>query len=93
MQIPFQIKGETIYLVADDSNYALAKVNERVRDGKAVTELESYKFFANIGQALNKITDLKVKRSEAQTLQELRQAIEAAQEEVMSVWNASAEAR
>lgn len=93
MKIPFQVKNETIYLVADDNNYALARMTERTRKGEATTELESFKWFANIGSALNRIIDLKVKRSDAQTLLELRQLIEAAQLDVMKVWNTSAEVR
>jgi len=93
MQIPFQIKDETIYLVADDNNYALARIIERTRKGETTTELESFKWFSNIGSALNRIIDLKVKRSDAQTLLELRQVIESAQAEVMKAWDNSAESR
>lgn len=90
MKIPFQLKGETIYLVADDNNYALARTKERTRDGVVTTEQEPFKWFANIGSALNRIIDLKVKRSDAQTLLELRQVIETAQEEVMQAWKTAA---
>ena len=93
MQIPFNIKGETIYLVSDDNNYALARITERTRKGEKTTELESFKWFSNIGSALNRIIDLKVKRSDAQSLMELRQVIETAQAEVMKVWDTSAEVR
>lgn len=93
MQIPFQVKNETIYLVADDNNYALARSVKRTRKGETTTELESFKWFANIGGALNRIIDLKVKRSDAQSLMELRQVIETAQVEVMKAWDTSAEVR
>lgn len=93
MQISFQVKDETIYLVADDNNYALARPVKRTRNGDTTTELESFKWFANIGSALNRIIDLKVKRSNAQSLLELRQVIEAAQAEIVKVWDTSAEVR
>ena len=93
MLIPFQLKNETIYLSADENNYCLARQRERTRDGVTTTELENFKWFANIGNALNKIIDMKVKASDAKNLSELKQVIESARDEVMQTWKASAEAR
>ena len=45
MQIPFNIKDETIYLTADDNNYCLSRKRERNKGTEIITELESFKWF------------------------------------------------
>ncbi|HEY3307921.1 MAG TPA: hypothetical protein VGJ93_05665 [Desulfuromonadaceae bacterium] len=90
MKIPFTIKGEEIILTADDNNYCLARERERMRNGVNVTELEPFKWFSDIGAALNRIIDLKCKRSDAQSLQELRHVIEQSRKEVLEAWRTSA---
>jgi hypothetical protein len=90
MQIPFIIKGEEIILTADENNYCLAKRRERTRNGVTTNELEAFKWFAEIGAALNRVIDLKVKRCDAQSLQELRQVIDQSRKEVLEAWKASA---
>lgn len=90
MLIPFNIKDDTIYLIADGSNYALATARERNRNGVVTTEYESFKWFPTINTALTRIIDLKVKRSDATTLIELRKDIEAAHAEVMAAWKVAA---
>jgi hypothetical protein len=87
LQIPFELKDETIYLIApDDLNYAFARKRERTRNGITETEFIQYKWFSDINSALVRIMDLKVKRSDAKSLQELRLVIEQARKEVMEVW-------
>ncbi len=90
MQIPFTIKNEIVYLCCDENNYTLARSRERTRDNVTTTELETFKWFASIGAALNKLIEMKVKAAEIKTLQELRQVIEAARDEVNKAWNATA---
>ena len=92
MQIPFTIKNETVYLTADDNNYSLSRERERTREGVTTTELEAFKWFANLDGALNRLVDLKVKSSDAKSLMELKQALELAREEVTQTWKVTAEA-
>lgn len=93
MQIPFEIGNDTVYLCCDENNYTLARKRERTREGRITTELEAFKWFANIGNALNRLIDMKVKASDAKSLSELRQVIESARDEVNSVWSMAAERR
>jgi hypothetical protein len=51
------------------------------------SEWEAYKFFASLPSALKKVADLKVRKSEATTLEQLRNDIEAARQDICSVWN------
>jgi hypothetical protein len=87
MQIPFTIKGETIFLCCDDNNYTLAKIRERNRGDQLVNELENFKWFASLEGALNRLIDLKVKSSDAKSLIELKQVIESARDEVTQAWS------
>src|SRR4051812_13264400 len=91
MEIPFQIKDETIYLIADYNSYSLAFAKHRNRNGVDSIELEPFKWFASISQALNRLIDMKVRASDAKNLLELRQIITSARDEVNEVWRTSAE--
>lgn len=90
MEIAFNLKNETVYLCSDENNYTLARKRERTRDGETAIELENFKWFACIGNALNRLIDMKVKTSDAKSLLELRQVIEQAKDEVNEAWKASA---
>jgi hypothetical protein len=87
MQIPFQLKNEIVYLTADESNYTLARQCDRTRDGVTNSELVAFKWFASIGAALSKIIEMKVKASDAKSLLDLKQVIEAARAEIMAAWS------
>jgi len=90
MEIPFNIGGDEVLLIADENNYCLARRRERIRDGVITTELEAFKWFADIGSALNRVIDMKVKRSDTTTLLGLKKVIEESRDEVVSAWRASA---
>lgn len=88
MNVPFQIKNETILLRADSMNYELCRRKFRTdKDtGEKVEEWEPFKFFSTLEQALNRIIDLKVRASEARTLKELLLALETARQDVCGLW-------
>jgi hypothetical protein len=89
MDIQFQLKsGEQILLRADENNYELCRTRNRTdrKTGKVVEEWEPFKWFASLEQAFNKIIDLKVKASDAHTLDELKQDLIAARQDVSTEW-------
>lgn len=92
MNILFNIKNETVLLRADCLNYELCKsVTRKDRiTGESISEWEPFNYFVSLEQALNKIISLKIRASEARSLAELKSDLEAARNEVCSVWDTSA---
>lgn len=90
MRIVFDLKdGEQIMLRGDNWNYEICKINRSTNEetGQETENIVPFKFFQSLPQALNKLLDLKVRSSQAVTLKELADDLEAARSEIMSVWS------
>ena len=92
MELKFARKNrEQIMLRADDLNYELCKIGHRKDKvtGQFEEEWVGFKWFASADQALNKIVDLKLRASDARSIQELRADLAAARAEITSAWTTS----
>lgn len=89
MNIQFTVKNEQILLRADSLNYELCRSRTRKDEetGESVEEWTPVLFFASLSQCLNKLIDLKVRASDATTLKELANDVEAARAEIMAAWS------
>jgi hypothetical protein len=90
MNIQIVIKNnDKILLRADESNYELCRIKRHTDkvSGKIIEEWVPEKYFATLGQALNRVIDMKVRASDARTLAELKIVIESAQADVCGVWD------
>jgi len=90
MNIEITIKNnESVLLRSDEFNYELCRIKRRTEKttGQLIEEWVPDKYFASLGQALNRVLDLKVRASDARTLIELRDIIKAAEREIMADFN------
>jgi hypothetical protein len=87
MNVLFTIQNEQILLRADVQNYELCHLKNRTdADGNVTAGWETFKFFASLPQALNRLLDMKVRASEAKNLKQLAADLEAARVEIMAAW-------
>ena len=91
MNVQFTIKNEQVMLRADEQNYEVCKLSSRKdRDtGEECDEWVPFKFFASLEQALSRIIDMKVRASDARTLEELKKDYD---ESFVNEWLALVEA-
>jgi len=89
MQIQFQIGKEKVLLRSSESCFELCRLRQRTdkESGEVLNEWIAEKYFASLEQGLSKLLDLKVKASEATTLQQLRKDLDKARAEIMNAWS------
>ena len=88
MELIFDLKDEPIMLRASDLCYEICRKRSRTNKVNGATSdiWEPYLYPATLGNALNRIIDMKVKASDARSLEELKKVVESAQDEVCRVW-------
>jgi hypothetical protein len=90
MNIVITIKNnDKVLLRSAENNYELCRLRNHTDpvSGEITEEWVPFKFFPSLGQALNRVLDLKVKASETRSLAELKAAVEAARAEICCVWD------
>lgn len=76
-------------LRSDSFNYEICRIGRRKDEesGEMIEGWEPFKYFASLPQALNKLVDIKVRASDARSLKELANDVEAARAEIMAAWS------
>lgn len=90
MNILFTLKNnEQVLLRSDPTAYELCKIRrDKDKDsGEIIESWESFKYFASLPQALNRIVDMKVRASDATSLKRLASDLESARAEIMAAWS------
>lgn len=80
MDIPIKAGDKTLHITSDINQYIIAE--EKTRDGKTV--IEGRWFFQNLGALCTKLLHLKVRSSDARTLEELMDVTYRAEHEIMA---------
>ena len=82
-------KSDKVRLRASELNYELCRLKRHTdkTTGETIEDWVPEKYFASLGQALNRIMDLMVKASDAITLCELKVAVEAARADICRAWD------
>lgn len=80
MEIPITIGGKQFFITSDISQYMIAE--ERVRTGE--NRIEGRWFYQSLAALCTALLHKKVRASEARTLEELRDDVLRAEEEIMS---------
>lgn len=83
MQIPIKVGDKQFYIISDINQYMIGE--EKIRDGKV--SVEGRWFFQNLGALCAALLHLKVRSSEARTLEELRDAICRAEHEIITAFD------
>ena len=94
MNVIFTLKdNEQIMLRSDQFNYELCQLKSRKDEETGAVSLEwsPVKYFASLSQALNRLADMKVRMSDARSLNELAADVEAARKEITAVWSTAVE--
>ena len=83
MDIPIKAGDTILHITSDINQYIIAE--EKTRDGK--TSIEGRWFFQSLGALCTKLLHLKVRSSDARSMEELRDAIYQVEHEIMAVFD------
>jgi len=83
LEIPIKIGRKEYFIQSDTANYMLGTY---VKASKGEIQFKATHFFSNLQSLFNYVLNLRIRKSSAKSLEELREVIIKAEKDISAVW-------